>query len=167
VPVFMVALAGTRLLASWLVRLRVATLRPLLLLQFLLLCAFLAICIAAGPHYDSNSVTMIIAAMLGVSAMAVQNALVQIALTTAPSTAVMTTNMTRFAMDVGEALLGSNCSDRARTTERAWRNGLVIVGFVVGCGLGAWCQARAGLWSLTVPTGLSLVALAMAPAKRV
>jgi uncharacterized membrane protein YoaK (UPF0700 family) len=82
---------------------------------------------------------------LGVSAMAVQNALVQIALTGAPSTAVMTTNITRFAMDLGEVLLRRNSSDWAKTTERAWRNGLAIAGFVVGCGLGAWCQARAGL----------------------
>jgi hypothetical protein len=50
---------------------------------------------------------------------------------------------------------------RARMAERT-----AIAGFVVGCGLGAWCQARAGLWSLTLPTGLSLLALAMAPAKR-
>jgi uncharacterized membrane protein YoaK (UPF0700 family) len=42
--------------------------------------------------------------MLGVSAMAVQNALVQISLKGAPSTAVMTSNVTRFAMDVGEVL---------------------------------------------------------------
>jgi urea transporter len=34
--------------------------------------------------------------MLGVSAMAVQNALVQVSLKGAPSTAVMTTNVTRF-----------------------------------------------------------------------
>jgi uncharacterized membrane protein YoaK (UPF0700 family) len=155
VPVFIVALAEARFLASWLGRLRVATLRPLLLLQFLFLCAFLAICIVAGPRYDSNAVIMVFAAMLGVSAVAVQDALVQISLTAAPSTAVMTTNITRFAMDLGDVLLGRNSSDRARTTERAWRTGLAIAGFVVGCGLDAWYQACAGLWSLTVPTGLS------------
>jgi uncharacterized membrane protein YoaK (UPF0700 family) len=166
VPVFIVALAETRLLATRLDRLRIATLRPLLRLQFLLLLGFLAIGIAAGPRYDSNAAIMILAAMLGVSAMAVQNALVQISLMGAPSTAVMTTNMTRFALDLGDVLLRRNCCDRANTTERAWRNGLVIAGFVVGCGLGAWCHARASLWSLTLPAGLSLVALAMAPAGR-
>jgi len=44
--------------------------------------------------------------MLGVSAMAVQNALVQISLKGAPSTAVMTTNITRVMMDIGEMMLG-------------------------------------------------------------
>jgi uncharacterized membrane protein YoaK (UPF0700 family) len=143
VPVFIVALAETRLLASRLDRLQIATLRPLLRLQFLLLLGFLAIGIAAGQRYDSNAAIMIFAAMLGVSAMAVQNALVQISLMGAPSTAVMTTNMTRFALDLGDVLLRRNCCDQANTTERAWRNGLVIAGFVVGCGLGAWCHARA------------------------
>jgi uncharacterized membrane protein YoaK (UPF0700 family) len=100
--------------------------------------------------------------MLGVSAMAVQNALVQIALKGAPSTAVMSTNITRFMMDLGEALLGRSPNDGAKAGERARRTGPAIAGFVVGCGLGAGCQAVAGLWSLTLPAGLALVALAMA-----
>jgi len=166
VPVFIVALAEARLLATRLDRLRIAALRPLLRLQFLLLLGFLATGIAAGPRYDSNAAIIIFAAMLGVSAMAVQNALVQISLMGTPSTAVMTTNITRFALDLGDVLLGRNCGDRAKTTERAWRNGLAIAGFVAGCGLGAWCHARAGLWSLTVPTGLSVIALALAAAKQ-
>jgi uncharacterized membrane protein YoaK (UPF0700 family) len=100
--------------------------------------------------------------MLGVSAMAVQNALVQISLKGAPSTAVMTTNITRFMMDLGEVLLGRSPNDSAKAAERARRTGLTIAGFVGGCALGAGCQAVAGLWSLTLPAGLSLVALAMA-----
>jgi uncharacterized membrane protein YoaK (UPF0700 family) len=42
-----------------------------------------------------------LAGMLGVSAMAVQNALAQISLEGSPSTAVMTTNVTRLTMDTG------------------------------------------------------------------
>ena len=37
--------------------------------------------------------------------------------------------------------------------------GPVILGFAVGCGLGAACQAAYGLRSLVLPTGLALVAL--------
>jgi len=46
--------------------------------------------------------------------------------------------------------------------ERAKRTGLAIAGFVVGCGLGAGCQAVTGLWSLALPAGLALVALVIA-----
>jgi uncharacterized membrane protein YoaK (UPF0700 family) len=78
----------------------------------------------------------------------------------------MTTNITRFVMDLGEALLGRSRNDRIKAGERAKRIGLAIAGFVVGCGVGAWYQAIAGLWSLALPAGLALVALAMAVATK-
>jgi uncharacterized membrane protein YoaK (UPF0700 family) len=37
----------------------------------------------------------------------------------------------------------------------------VIVGFTIGCVFGAALEAAAGLWSLTLPTGLALLAFAM------
>src|SRR5467141_3554694 len=167
VPVFVAALGLTRLLAGALERIGFASLRPLLLLQLLLLTGSFVLCTSAGPRIDPDATKAILAGMLGVSAMAVQNALVQISLKGAPSTAVMTTNITRFVMDVGDVLLGRSPNDGAKAGERARRTGLAIAGFVVGCGLGAGCQAVAGLWSLALPAGLALVALAMAFAVRV
>jgi len=161
VPVFIIALVAARLLAARLDRSGIATLRPLLLLQFLLLSGLLAICIGVGSVADPNAAIMIFAAMLGVSAMAVQNALVQISLKDAPSTAVMTTNLTRFVLDLGEVWLGRDPGGRAKAVARARRTGVAIAGFIVGACLGAWCQARVGLWSLVMPTGLALAALAI------
>src|SRR5207302_3351609 len=106
VPVFIVVLGLTRLLVRGLEAMGLASLRPLLLLQFLLLAGFLALCVAAGQGLDPNAANVILAGMLGVAAMAVQNALVQISLTGAPSTAVMTTNLTHFMMDIGAVLPG-------------------------------------------------------------
>ncbi|MEA2948591.1 MAG: hypothetical protein QOI40_3921 [Alphaproteobacteria bacterium] len=159
VPVFMVVLGLTRLLVGGLESLGLASLRSLLLLQLLLLAGFF--CVAAGPHIDPKATIAIVAGMLGVSAMAVQNALVHVSLKGAPTTAVMTTNVTRFAMDVGEILFGSDPADMAKARDRAARTLPVIVGFAVGCGLGAACQATVGLWSLGLPTGLALLAFAM------
>ncbi len=161
VPVFIIALVATRLLAARLDRSGIATLRPLLLLQFLLLSGLFAICTGVGSVADPNAAIMIFAAMLGVSAMAVQNALVQISLKDAPSTAVMTTNLTRFVLDLGEVWLGRDPGGRAKAVARARRTGVAIAGFVVGSCLGAWCQAHVGLWSLVMPTGLALAALAI------
>jgi uncharacterized membrane protein YoaK (UPF0700 family) len=104
---------------------------------------------------------MTFAAMLGVSAMAVQNLLVQISLKEAPSTAVMTTNLTRLVVDLGEVLLGTDPGRRGNAAARARRTGVAIVGFVVGSCLGAWCQAHVGLWSLIMPAGLALAGLAI------
>ena len=160
VPVFMAVLFLTRLLASGLERAGISTLRPLLLLQLIFLSAFLVFCVAAGPWSDADAILAIIAGMCGVAAMAVQNALVQISLTHSPTTAVMTTNVTHFMLDLGEALAGVDPVAAVKARGRAMRTLPVIVGFTVGCGLGAACEAAVGLWSLALPTGLALLALA-------
>ena len=161
VPVFIIALMAARILAAMLDRFAVATLRPLLLLQFLFFAGFLAVSVALGSAADPSAAVMVFAAMLGVSAMAVQNVLVQVSLEEVPSTAVMTTNLTRFVVDIGEVWLGGDPGGRARAVARTRRTATAIAGFVVGASLGAWCQAHLGLWSLAMPTGLALAALAI------
>jgi uncharacterized membrane protein YoaK (UPF0700 family) len=99
--------------------------------------------------------------MLGVAAMAVQNALVQLSLRDAPATAVMTTNITRFTMDVGEVLLRRDRADTAQARRRAAHTWPAILGFTAGAALGAACYAVGGLWSLALPAGLALLALAI------
>src|SRR5258705_9764719 len=136
VPVFIIALFAARLLAATLDRFAIAALRPLLLLQFMFLAGFLAISIEVGSAADPSAAVMIIAAMLGVSAMAVQNVLVQVSLKEAPSTAVMTTNLTRFVVDIGEVWLGKEPGGRAQGRARARRTRTTVAGFGVGGCLG-------------------------------
>lgn len=47
----------------------------------------------------------------------------------APSMVLMTTNITRFMMDVGEVLLGNNLAQAAEARRRARRAWPAIVGF--------------------------------------
>ena len=158
VPVFIVVLALARLLAAGLEAAGLASLRPLLLLQFLLLAGFLALSPSIG--IDPDAPNEVLAAMLGVSAMAVQNALVQISVRGAPSTAVMTTNITRFTMDVGHVLLGRDPAAAAAARGRAARTWPAIVGFGAGAALGAALFRAVGPESIALPTGLALLALA-------
>src|SRR4029077_4143512 len=139
VPVFMVVLTLTRLFVAGLERIGIASLLPLLLLQFLLLLTFFAICLARWPHIEPDTAIMIFAGMLGVSAMAVQSELARISLKGAPSTAVMTTNVTLLAIDVGEILFGRD--PRVAARQRAKRTWPAIVGFLLGCALGAACES--------------------------
>jgi uncharacterized membrane protein YoaK (UPF0700 family) len=161
VPVFMLVLFLTRVLAGSLEQIGVSTLRPLLLLQLFFLAAFLSVCLVAGPWRDANAILAVSAGMFGVAAMAVQNALVQISLTNTPTTAVMTTNVTHFMLDLGEALVGRDDAKVARARAHAMHTLPVIVGFTIGCVFGATFEAAAGLWSLTLPTGLAVLAFAM------
>jgi uncharacterized membrane protein YoaK (UPF0700 family) len=161
VPVFMLVLGLTRLFAAWPERARIPSLLPLLLLELVLLFAFFAIGIYVNAHIDPNAASKVVAGMLGVAAMAVQNALVRISLTGAPSTAVMTTNVTVFTMDLGEILLAQDAGRVAKARERARYTGMAVAGFVVGCALGAACEHILGLRSLAVPIGLLLIAVAL------
>ena len=161
VPVSIAVLGVTRLLVAGLEAAGLASLRPLLLLQLLLLTGFLALSVAVGPSISANGVITIVAGMLGVSAMAVQNAMVVMSLKDSPSTAVMTTNITRFVMDVGEVLLGNDRDKVAEASRRARHTFPAMIGFAGGAGLGAGCFVVAGLWSLMLPTTLALLALAI------
>jgi uncharacterized membrane protein YoaK (UPF0700 family) len=162
VPVFIAVLGLTRLAAAGLEEARHATLRPLLALQFVLLVSFLAVAVAAGPFRDPDSPMAVVAGMLGVAAMAVQNALVQISLVGAPATAVMTTDITKFTTDVVAILFRRDPNGVACARTRAGRTWPAILGFTVGCSLGAVLNAAIGLWSLALPAGFALLALTLA-----
>ena len=159
VPVFMVIVCAATLLAGRAESLGRASLRPLLLLQFLFLAGFVAFGVATGLRVGQGTVCGIVAGMMGVSAMAVQNALVQISFKGAPSTAVMTTNVTRFAVDLAQVVLKGNAANVAAARDRAARTLPLIIGFAVGGALGAACEAALGLWSLALPASLALLAL--------
>jgi uncharacterized membrane protein YoaK (UPF0700 family) len=58
-------------------------------------------------------------------------------------------------------LLGRDPDEVAKARSRAKHTWPAIVGFTVGCGLGAVCEAAVGLWSLALPAGFALLALAM------
>ena len=161
VPIFIFVLGLARLLVAGLGALHLGSLRPLLLLQFLLLAGCLLLGLAWSPHPLPEARGLITAGQLSVAAMAVQNALVELSLHGSPTTAVMTTNVTRFVMDVGEALLGDAPAKVAEARHRAKHTWPVILGFIGGAGLGAACYAVAGLKSLGLPAGLALLALVM------
>jgi uncharacterized membrane protein YoaK (UPF0700 family) len=160
VPVFILALALTRVAVAGLEALGIESLRPLLMSQFVLLAGFLTLAVLSDARANPNSPTAVLAAMLGVSAMATQNALVQVSIHGAPSTAVMTTNITRFTMDAGEVLLGRDPSARVAARRRASHTWPAIIGFAVGAALGAALYAAAGLVALALPAALALIAIA-------
>jgi uncharacterized membrane protein YoaK (UPF0700 family) len=161
VPVFMVVLALTRLSADGCESLGITARRPLLLSQFLLLAGSFVLGIAAGSSVDPSGRCRILAGMLAVSAMAVQYALVQLALIQAPPTVAMTTNVGRLTLDVVEILLGRDSKSVANARHRAMDTWPVVAGFAIGCGLGAACQAAIGLWSLALPVSLALLAIGL------
>jgi len=158
VPVFMIVLLVAGVIARTKEQNGGSSLQPLLLLQLLALLAFLLLSITSGPWRSPDAAPAIIAGMCGVAAMAVQNALVQVGLKDAPSTAVMTTNLTRLMLDLSSVLVSRDTADVAKAKTRVLHILPVVIGFCIGCALGAAGEAAVGLWSLMLPTALTLLA---------
>jgi uncharacterized membrane protein YoaK (UPF0700 family) len=97
VPVFIATLAAV----VWVFkdRPKQRTLRALLILQAALLTGFLALSISLGPFGNPGGAVAASVGMLGVAAMATQNALVKLDLPGFPTTAVLTTDTVLLAID--------------------------------------------------------------------
>jgi uncharacterized membrane protein YoaK (UPF0700 family) len=134
--------------------------RALLVLQAILLASFLGFGVGFGPFADPNSSMAVFVGMLGVAAMATQNAVVRLALPRHPITAVMSTNATQLAVDL--AMLArclSQPTDMSEIRSRAGITTLAVLGFVVGVVAAAILEIHFGLWSLTFPSLLALLAI--------
>jgi uncharacterized membrane protein YoaK (UPF0700 family) len=152
VPVYAIVVVLATLLAGWLAERRLAPMRPLLLLHAILLVAFLVGAIGADRT---------VAGVLGIAAMAVQSATVQIAFGGSPPTAMMTGNLARLAVDFG-VLASARHPERAATSrDRAVRTGYELAAFTVGCGLGAACESAFGLCAIILPCSLALLAFGL------
>ncbi len=164
VPVFIIMLAFTKLLAHTLEKYKFNSLRFLLSLQFLFLLGFLLLGLSLNSPINPGTITAIFAGMLGVSAMAVQNALVQVSLKGISATAVMTTNVTHFVIDTMDMWLKQN-NNEIRAKNRANSTWPTILGFIFGCALGAVLEAKFGLKALFLPVVLAFIAVIISTKK--
>lgn len=158
VPVFMAVLATvTVLFANRATR---AARRTLLVLQLVLLGSFLGLGAGLGPFTNPDTGMAVFVGMLGVAAMATQNALVKLELPGLPSTAVMTTNTTQLAIDLARVVRGAgDPGDLARARHRAGMTFPAVAGFVAGCAAGGFLEVHFGLWALALPVVLAAIAV--------
>jgi uncharacterized membrane protein YoaK (UPF0700 family) len=160
VPVFIAVLATVKLASGALEKAGYGSRRALLLLHAALLAGCLALAAWFGPFDDADRPMAVCVGMLGVAAMASQNALVKLALPGAPSTAVMTTNTTQLTIDVATLAGASGEPDAlARARRRAVVTFPCVIAFVAGCAAGAALEVHFGLWALALPVALAVLAV--------
>jgi uncharacterized membrane protein YoaK (UPF0700 family) len=158
VPVFIVALAGV----VWVFkdRPKQRALRALLILQAALLAGFLALSVALGPFSNPGSVVAASVGMLGVVAMATQNALVKLDLPGFPTTAVLTTDTVLLAIDLVTLACGNVSREETAQARRRIRMTIpAIAGFVAGCAVGGLLEVHLRLWALVFPVVMSVIAV--------
>lgn len=159
IPVFIAAVAATWLVARASDRHGIGLLRSLLLTQFLLIAWVLIFSVLTKPSADPHGLMATIAAMIGVTAMGCQFALLRLTLPATPSTAVMTGNLTNAVLAILDSssrmpLMGS---DSRRLTLALH----LLVGFFVGCVVAAAAVMYLGDWAWSLPAVLSAAAVAL------
>jgi uncharacterized membrane protein YoaK (UPF0700 family) len=160
VPVFIVAVAAVWLIAKASDRRGPALVRPLLLVQFLLLACVLVVSVINDPAANPHGFMAGVAAMIAVSAMACQFALLRLAVPGAPSTAVMTGNLTSSVLSLLDRLsrrqpLKEGANERLKKTSQ------LVVGFFAGCVAGAAAVSLLGDWAWSLPVVLAAGAVAL------
>ncbi|EIK97774.1 hypothetical protein PMM47T1_04659 [Pseudomonas sp. M47T1] len=154
-PVFVLVVGLTHLAASALHRRNLASLHLLMIAHTVLLGLFLALAVWLGPFKDGDSIAALLTGMVGVSAMAIQNALSRQHLKAAPPTTLMTGNVTQVAIDVFTLIGLRDAEERAAVMARLGPIGKNLLGFTVGCIGSALLYLVIGLWCLSVPLAVA------------
>jgi uncharacterized membrane protein YoaK (UPF0700 family) len=165
IPVFMLAVAVTWLIAHALASQGATLVRQLLSVQFALLAAVLIFSVIAKPSVDPRGLSAGLAAMMAVSAMGCQYALIRLALPQVVSTAVMTGNLTNSVLSLMDRLLKPN-SMTAADTKRLNESLRLLAGFLMGCLVAAATVSFLADWAWILPVALSALAIACVRGQR-
>lgn len=160
IPVFIVAVAATWILARASGRRGRQLMRLLLLVQFLLLAGLLLFSVITKSSTNPHGAMATITAMLAVSAMACQFALLRLTLPVAPSTAVMTGNLTNATLAVMDTRFTTQPLIPGET-QRLRGSLHLLIGFLAGCVIAAAGVAYLDDWAWSIPAALAAAALAM------
>jgi uncharacterized membrane protein YoaK (UPF0700 family) len=101
-----------------------------------------------------------IAVMIAVCAMAIQYALLRLALPKAVSTAVMTVNLTNTVLSLMD-MLSPQQPLMPVDRERLKSSLRLLIGFLVGCIVAAVAISVLGDWAWSIPTALAAFAIAV------
>jgi uncharacterized membrane protein YoaK (UPF0700 family) len=160
IPIFIIAVAATWLIAKATGRRGSGLMRLLLLIQFLLITCVLIFSVITKPSADPHGLMGTIAAMIAVAAMGCQFALLRLTLPVAPSTAVMTGNLTNAVLALVDST--SRTQPIMDSNSRRLRGALhLLIGFFVGCVVAAAAVVYLGDWAWSLPAALAAVAVTL------
>ncbi len=162
VPTYIAALVVVWLIARYSNMRGPELLRPLLLIEFLLLTGVLLLAISSDIQSNPNAEGATLAAILATSAIACQFAMMRLAVPGAPSTAVMTGNLTNSILS-GLNMLAQGQPLLQPDPERFRKTSIIVAAFCIGGVAGALAFLLLRGWAWTLPVALSAATLAVAP----
>jgi uncharacterized membrane protein YoaK (UPF0700 family) len=154
-----------------------AALPATLALEAALLAGLLVSWRIGAPLAGRGEPAVLCASLFGLSAMGVQSALVRLVIKGCPSTNVMTTNTTLFAVDATDLAIAWRAQRRApgdaaaaaayaQVRDRFALLWPIVLGFVVGTVGGAVAYARLDLWCLLLVIAVASALALWARARR-
>ncbi|NVM90593.1 uncharacterized membrane protein YoaK (UPF0700 family) [Variovorax sp. SG517] len=161
-PVFCAVVMLARLLSYGLPGLGLPVLRTMLVLKAVLLLAGGVLAIRFGPFADGDSAMAMLAGLVLVSAMAIQNAVHRIHLGSAPPTTLMTGTTTQVMVDLADLMRGGQApEEKAAAHARIRRMSAAVAWFAAGCAAAALIYARWDMWCFAVPPVLAALAVVL------
>lgn len=160
IPVFILAVGAIWLVARASGRRGPNLRRLLLLIQFLLLTSLLIFSVITRPSADAHGLMAGMAAMIAVSAMACQFALLRLTLPVAPSTAVMTGNLTNSVLSLLDVVSRTQ-SLKGDDMQRLIGALHLLLGFFGGCVVAAAAVTYLGDWAWSFPVVLAGAAVVL------
>lgn len=152
-PVFCLLVILTRLAAT---RLQGGAVPRLMGAMVLLLAASAWFMIARGPFHNSDAWPAFTAGMLMVAAMAIQNAVQRMHLSSAPPSTLMTGTTTQVMIDLADLAQGIQGEGRVAALGRLRKMMPAVLIFAIGCAVAALAFFFLGMWCFALPPVVAL-----------
>lgn len=153
-PTFVIAVALCHLVMAHRLKAGRQSHQLVLAVQAGLLAAFMMAGLHAAPIVNGDQPWPMAAGLLGVAAMAVQNAASRVPFKDFTPTTVMTGNTTQLVMDAVDMLRGVSDAPVRTRFVKTWP---IVLGFGLGCASGALGVVLLGFASLSLPIVLLIV----------
>lgn len=162
-PEFVAVIALARVAGAAMRARQLPALRILLGAKVALLFAFFVLAVTLGPFPNSDAPAALLTGFAGIAAMAIQNAIQRVHLTSTPPTTLMTGNTTQAVLDAVDLLQGVPPEQAPVLRARLLRMLRGIVSFAAGCAAAAVLYALVGFYGLAVPVVVGAASAIMRP----
>jgi uncharacterized membrane protein YoaK (UPF0700 family) len=160
-PEFIAVIALARLAGAALRARHWSALRILLWVKVGLLFVFFALAVTFGPFPNADSPAALLTGFSGIAAMALQNAVQRVHLSSLPPTTLMTGSTTQATLDAIDLISGADPEHAAAIRTRFGRLSLSILYFAAGCAASATLYWLVGFWCLALAVLVSAAAAAL------
>lgn len=160
-PEFVGVIALARLIGTIQRAHNLPAMTPLLIAKVTLLVAFFVLAVSCGPFPDADTPLALLTGFAGVAAMAMQNAVQRVHMSSLPPSTMMTGSTVQVTIDAVDLLTSADPDERDKVRGRFNRLALAILSFAIGCAVSAFLFFHIGFWCLAVAVVVGTLAAAI------